>query len=314
MNNFYPTKTTSYVPSPSTKSPLCIQGLCQADIDNMSEHLKLYFDVLSPCRAQITLYNGGSNPIRNGKWAIYICVLGIIQEQQLTNNPEGYVLPGGSHLKMTLISGCLYKLEPLSHFQSLASGDVIKVQFNTTLFRARCNLTPNWYIASDGLEPRTIANTAGEDLSFVFSSDKLTWNQFSAAHVNDLGHAPYMVIPTPKELVITDKTNKVTVGQEWRVYGDKGLENEVNFLASMRDICLFKVSFERRMQELLKLKTINYKFSCVYVNVSITEKKTLFHSVKLLSTLVAVASLREMSYAPKLFMCLLKLSAFVQKP
>ena len=56
-------------------------------------------------------------------------------------------------------------------------------------------------------------------------------------------------------------------------------------------------------KNLLKLKTINYKFSCVYVNVGITEKKTPFHSVKLLSTLVAEASLSEMSYAPKLFMC-----------
>lgn len=238
INDFYPVKTTNRILSPSTKSPLCIQGLCQVDIDNMAEHLKLYFDVLSPKKAQITLFNGGSGPIRNGKWAIYICVLGIIQEQQLTNNPEGYVLPGGSNLKMTHINGCLYKLEPLSHFQSIASGDAIKVQSNTTLFRARCNLTPNWYIASDGLEPRTIANTAGEDLGFVFSSDKLTWNEFSTAHVPDLGHAPYMVIPTPKELVVTDKTRKVSVGQEWRVYGEKGLENEAHFLASMGDICL----------------------------------------------------------------------------
>ena len=204
----------------------------------MAEHLKLYFDVLSPERAQITLFNGGSDPIRNGKWAIYICVLGIIQEQQLTNNPAGYVLPGGSNFKMTHINGCLYKLEPLSQFQSIESGYVMKVQFNTTLFRARCNLTPNWYVASDGLEPRTIANTAGEDLGFVFSYDKLTWDDFSTTHVADLGHAPYMVIPTPKELVVTDKTRKVSVGEEWRVYGEKGLENEVHFLASTRDICL----------------------------------------------------------------------------
>jgi len=204
-------------------------------MDNMAKHLKLYFDVLSPSMAQITLFNGGSSPIRYGKWAIYICVLGIIDEQQLTNNPEGYVLPGGSNFKMTHINGCLYKLEPHNNFKSIASGDAIKVQFNTTLFRARCNLAPNLYIASEGLEPRTIANTAGEDLAFVFSSDKLTWDEFSTAHVADLGHAPYMVIPTPKKLVITDTTSKVSVGQEWRVYGEKRLENEVNFLASMED-------------------------------------------------------------------------------
>ena len=245
INDLHPVTTTSFALSPSTKSPLCRQELCQADIDNMAEHLKLYFNVLSPERAQITLFNGGSGPIRKGKWAIYICVLGIIQEQQLANNPEGYVLPGGSYFKLTHINGCLYQLEPLSHFQSIESGDVMKVQFNTTLFRARCNLTPNWYIASDidGLEPRTIANTAGEDLAFVFSYRKLTWDDFSTAHVADFGHAPYMVIPTPKELVITDKMRKVSVGQEWRIHGEKGLENEVHFLASTRNICLSQVSF-----------------------------------------------------------------------
>lgn len=204
----------------------------------MANNLKLYFDVLSPGRAQITLFNRGLYPIRNGKWTIYICLLGIIQEQQLTNNPAGYVIPGGSNLKLTHLNGCLYMLEPLSHFQAIAPGDLIKVQFNTTLVRARSNLTPNWYIASEGLEPRTIANTAGEDLSFVFSFDKLTWDRFSASSAADLGHAPNMVIPTPDELFITDKAKKVSLGQDWRVYGEKGLENEVNFLASMNDICL----------------------------------------------------------------------------
>lgn len=241
INDLHQVKTTSQAfITPSTKRPLCLQGMCQADIDNMAQNVKLYFDVLSPGRAQITLSNRGSHPIRNGKWAIYICLLGIIQEQQLANNPAGYVIPGGSNFKMTHLSGCLYKLEPLSNFQSIASGDIVKVQFNTTLIRARSNLTPNWYVASEGLEPRIIANTAGEDLSFVFSSDKLTWDRFSASSVTHLGHAPYMVIPTPNELFFTDKTKDKKVSLEngeWRVFGEKGLENEVDFLASMSDIC-----------------------------------------------------------------------------
>ena len=168
INDLHSVKTpTHQAPSPSKKSSLCIQGLCQADIDNMATNLNLYFDVLSPGRAQITLFNRGTQPIRKAKWAIYICLLGIIQEQQLTNNPRGYVLPGGSNLKITHLSGCLYKLEPVGHFQLIAPEDRLKVQFNTTLIRARSNLTPNWYVASEGLEPRIIANTAGEDLSFV---------------------------------------------------------------------------------------------------------------------------------------------------
>ena len=39
---------------------------------------KFYFDVLSSEKAQISLFlNRGSGPIRNGKWAIYVYVLGI---------------------------------------------------------------------------------------------------------------------------------------------------------------------------------------------------------------------------------------------
>lgn len=242
INDFHSVKSIKgRTLSPTTKHPLCRSGLCQEDIDYIGYNLKLYFDVLSRGRAQITLLNTGSKPIRNGKWAIYVCVLGIFQEEQLVNNHEDYVILSESDFKMTHINGCLYKFEPLSNFKVIASGEYIKLQLNTTLLRARCNLTPNWYVAGEGLGPRIIANTAGEDLGFVFTADKGSWDRFSAKSTAsaDLGHAPYMVIPTPKEVYLPDKIRNVSVGQDWRVYGQKGLENEVNFLASMGDICLF---------------------------------------------------------------------------
>ena len=272
INNVYPAKTTRHVLSPSTKSPLCIQGLCQADIDNMSEHLKLYFDVLSPCRAQITLFNGGSNPIRNGKWAIHICVLGIIQEQQLTNNPEGYVLPGG-HLKMTHISGCLYKLEPLSHFQSLASGDVIKVQFNTTLFRARCNLTPNWYIASEGLEPQSqLTQLARTSVScFPMTSSPGTSSVLRMSMISDMRHI-WLSLLQRNSLSLTKR-----IRCPWDKSGGfmeiKGWKMKLTSWQVCETFVYPRFPLKGVCKNLLKLKTINYKFSCVYVNVGITEKK-----------------------------------------
>ena len=203
----------------------------------MADDIKVYFDVLSPGIAQITIYNKGSRPITKGNWAIYMCVLGIFDYDQLANNPQGYVPPGGSNLKMTHVNGCLYKLEPMSRFKPFPSGEYIKIQVNSSIIRARTDLAPNWYVAADGLKPKTITNTAGEDLDFIFSSHKLTWNPFRDKMVPDLEHAPYLVIPTPKEVVVTDKTRKVIISSEWRIYGQKGLKNEVQYLAGANYLC-----------------------------------------------------------------------------
>lgn len=216
--------------------------MCQEDIDNMANNMKIYFDVLSPSAAQITLYNSGQKPIVKGKWAIYVCViLGVFDFDQLANNPEGIVPSGDSNLKMTHIVGCLYKFEPLNRFRPLRQGKTIKIQFKITEFlRARSDLAPNWYVAAEGLKPRTIANTAGEDLNFVFTFQKLTWDPFKAKVIPDLGYAPYPVIPTPKRVVFADQDRKVIIEPDmWYVYGQKGLENEVNFVAGMSDTDLF---------------------------------------------------------------------------
>ena len=204
--------------------------LNQADIDSMADNMKIYFDVLSPNTVQITLYNKGSSPITWGKWAVYVCMLGVLDYDHLANNPKGYVLPGGSNLKLTHINGCLYKLEPLDLFKPFASGQHIKLKFNSSFVRARTDLAPNWYVAAEGLMPKIIANTAGEDLSFVFSSNKWTSDPFRAKSVPDLGHAPNMLIPTPREIPMVDKTRKVILSPEWCIYEQMGLENEAKYL------------------------------------------------------------------------------------
>ena len=46
----------------------CIQGLCQGDIDSTAEHLKFYFDVLFPKKAQVPL------GMENGRYA-FTCLV-----------------------------------------------------------------------------------------------------------------------------------------------------------------------------------------------------------------------------------------------
>lgn len=98
--------------------------------------------------------------------------------------------------------------------------------------QARSDLTPNWYIAREGLKPRTIANTAGEGLHFVFNpSAKRSWDLYSSVTAADLGHAPLLVIPTPEKIVSINKTRFVTITKAWTACGTERLRNELDYLA-----------------------------------------------------------------------------------
>ena len=98
--------------------------------------------------------------------------------------------------------------------------------------QARSDLAPNWYVAGEGLEPRTIANTAGEGLDFVFdTSSKRPWDLYSSVTAADLGHAALLVIPTPEKIVSINKTWFVSITKAWTACGTERLRNELDYLA-----------------------------------------------------------------------------------
>ncbi|PFX20833.1 Beta-hexosaminidase [Stylophora pistillata] len=92
-------------------------------------------------------------------------------------------------------------------------------------------ISPNWYIASKGLEPRTIVSTANEDLPFVSTSDPLSNVRHSVDGPKDLGHAPLLVIPSPSKISRDENPQFMFINKEWTVSGDKGLQNELQFLS-----------------------------------------------------------------------------------
>ena len=236
------------------------EAMTQEDIDNLAKNLDIQYEVLTNLRplktylAQMTFTNKGSSAIKKDNWAIYLCVIYMVEPDHLLHNPKGYVLPGGSGIKFTHISGCLHKLQPTNGFQDLAADDSLTFQYNASWWSvARTDTMPRWYVAADGLEPKTIDSTDGEKLDFVadFVTEK-QWKRypddqydpytpekrFEADNIADLGKAPLNVIPTPVQVDYKGDSKRLSLKDEgWKVYAQKGLEEEAKFLAGKFNGC-----------------------------------------------------------------------------
>ncbi|KAL9962565.1 hypothetical protein ACROYT_G031675 [Oculina patagonica] len=240
-------------------APGLTRGIEQSDINNMVSNLKVRYDVIDNLqtslrdrsktyRAQITLTNEGAADITVGDWALYLCSIRMIEQEKTAHNSQGFVLPGGQGITLTHINGCLFKLAPNKDFKTMKHKDKLVLAFNASFWCAsKTDVMPNWYIAAEGLQARTITSTAGERLSFVGAFDTSEkWKRFSSdlynpytpkerlelGVVKDLKMAPNIVIPTPVE-VEQDKTKrKAFFGTgDWIVVAPKELDTEAQYLA-----------------------------------------------------------------------------------
>lgn len=215
-------------------------------IDNLQTSLE---DKKKTFRAQITLVNEGAADITVGDWALYLCSIRMIEEEHTAHNSQGFVLPGGPGINVTHINGCLFKFAPNKDFKTMKHNDSLVLAFNASFWCAsRTDVMPNWYIAADGLQARTITSTTGEKLSFVgpFETFK-KWKRFPSdlydpytpqerlelGLVKDLKEAPNIVIPTPIEIEQDTKKRKAFFGTgDWIVVAPKELNTEAQYLAS----------------------------------------------------------------------------------
>ena len=213
--------------------PTTAKSLTQEDLNNIAENMQVQFKVLEDIRtAEISLKNKGISPIEGTLWCIHFCVTTGIELDHLAHRPEGYVLPGEKSIKLTHFNGCTYKLEPTRDFEAILPGNALKFVVHIGATLARSDLAPRWYVAADGLEPRTISNTADESLDFVVLAErKKAWDRFGNNDVTDLKKAPLLVVPTPLEIVGLNKSMKLFIDSEWVVLGEPGLEEETGFLA-----------------------------------------------------------------------------------
>ena len=231
----------------------------QGVLDNIAANLVIRYDILDNMqdswktyRVQMTLKNAGSVPIRKGNWAIFLCHIRVIEPRHTKHNPAGYVIPGGSGLRVHHINGCQHKFEPTHEFPDLSAGQTRQVEFNAENWAvARSDVMPNWYIAADGLQARTITSTSGEDLSFVgpfdspnkwkrFGPDR--FNPYTPKHrytlndVTDLKKPGQLVVPSPSEVSDYDDKKVVNLRTgDWSIYTGDKLTNEARFLAGKYD-------------------------------------------------------------------------------
>lgn len=220
--------------------------LTQEDLNSIAEYMEVRFEVLeNPRRAIITLRNKGLVPIERKQWSIHFCITTGLELGHLVHRPEGYVLPGETSIKLTHFNGCAYKLEPTRDFKPIIPGSSLAFKVNIGPTIARSDLGPKWYVTAEGLQPRTISNTADEGLSFVFvSGRKGSWDRFGNNDVADLGKAPLLVIPTPLMIVELNESKKLSIDSEWVVIGGPGVEEETSFLAgNMKQFCRISDNF-----------------------------------------------------------------------
>ena len=214
----------------------------------MANNLVIRYDVMkntgTDTDAKLTLTNKGSQPIAPGNWGIYCSSVRIIEPKKIYN---GGAMLGSSGLLATHVNGILYKIAPTSSFKNIAPNSALVVEFKTSDWSvSRTDLMPNWYLAAEGLQPRTIANTAGEDLDFVGAFNTAEkWKRYPAdrydpytpakrmelSDVKDLGAAPLHVIPQPIQIT-TDEAKVLILGTgDWIIDAESGLLSEAQYLS-----------------------------------------------------------------------------------
>lgn len=219
-------KRTSY--SADTERKNSSVGISQEEINFMAEYIQVHFEFLSKTKAVITISNNGAKTIRNHGWTIYFSL-------NVWFHPHLQRVGVQEHNTLTFghVVGHVYKIEPVNYSNSFSPGASLKCSITALpiFLWSRYIVSPNWYVASNGLEPRTIIATANEDLSFVSTSDPLSSIRPGVDGSKDLGHAPLVVIPSPSEISRNEYPRSVSINKEWTVSGDKQLQNELKFLS-----------------------------------------------------------------------------------
>ena len=220
--------------------PITTPPLTQEIVDSIAENLEIHFEVLEDFRqAVITLRNKGPTAIERNQWSIYVCITTGMELGNLVHKPQGYILPQEKSIKLTHLNGCSYKVEPTRDFKTILPGKSLEFKVHIGHTFAKSDLTPRWYIAAEGLEPRTISCTADEQLDFVLIPERRKpWDGFRNNDVPDLGKAPLLVIPTPSQIIGLNESKRLSIDGNWIVFGEPGLEEETSFLAGKYDFLL----------------------------------------------------------------------------
>ena len=145
--------------------------------------------------------------------------------------PNGTELGDGLGLWIRHVNGDINRVEPTQEFQGFLMGVTMVINFRGDAWVvSKSDIMPNWYLSSDGSDPKIIESTKGESLAFVgpFTTDR-QWKRatndmydpytpevrLELSGVRELGEAPLKVLPQPVEEELSDQT--LSVDQDWFV-------------------------------------------------------------------------------------------------
>ncbi|KAK3103352.1 hypothetical protein FSP39_018661 [Pinctada imbricata] len=241
----------------------------QKSLDEIADTLQIKYGVIDNLidgkltyRAHLTLTNTGSVPLTSaGKWKIYFCHIRMVEPATLRDRNEVSLFEYG--VCFSHVNGWLFALQPLKDFKTLNKGESLDISFNAQHYSvARTDAMPNWYMEAEGLKPRLVKSTCGEELSYIEPFDtpqkwkrfdykmdsgvhrKDQYNPFTAQeryekyNVDDLGKAGLTIIPTPVEIKLPDGEPLCLTEGDWVLYHEKGLEKEANFLKEKLNISM----------------------------------------------------------------------------
>ncbi|XP_046546432.1 uncharacterized protein LOC124256488 [Haliotis rubra] len=224
--------------------------IAQPSLDRIASSLVVNFTVVdnlndgcTSYKAQITLTNNGTVPIESGNWGIYF-------------NSETAIRNIDSGMTAEVFNEGFFVIKPQKNFKPLKPNEKrdLNCEFDHWSV-SKYDQMPNWFVAAEGLEPRILPNTVGENLDFVSTFD--TPNKWKRCYSITSGlvevykpfspeerfdhnpnptskaYSPKTLIPTPVSLTSVKKDGMTIIYLDkccWAITTDVLFTREASFL------------------------------------------------------------------------------------
>ena len=158
--------------------------MSQSEIDRLASDISVTAEVVTNLKnsgkehtTRITLKNTGTSPIQNG-WRLYFHSFYLLYPTVFPKD-KSIDLPI-EKIKVIMVQGDLYALEPLPGFKAINSGESREIEMIVQYWSvSRTDFMPRWYLtSSDGTgEPRILTST--NTLSYVKPfADPRQWKRY----------------------------------------------------------------------------------------------------------------------------------------
>ncbi|XP_046346570.2 uncharacterized protein LOC124127161 [Haliotis rufescens] len=264
-----------FTPHPAPTLPIVTLNTIEMIAEYLQVNLTVIDNTAQPDRSLVdmTLTNTNDSDIVAGNWEIYMFSFGQLFPPNLVHNPQGYILQDHK-LRFTHVKGSLFKFQPVPGFRALRPNEprVVRLVVGMSL-AARNHVLPNWYVTAEGMSPRTLNATKGEELYFLgpFTNgrqwktgiddrynpwsleDRFTVNQLT----EDLGGPGGLILPTPLETQIDNSSSVLLSECCWGVAADTTFIREAQFLVATLNMSSVTLSWNRLASRVIELRRGN---------------------------------------------------------